>query len=206
MKIQLVLAVAAVALSACGQSSEPASAPAPKPAAPAAPVLTAAGPFNATKAGVGVVTDQTRFDMTALEKAFPGSRAETTFLVTPDNMVPVLSLSGENGLVVDVVEKNMLNRVGLINVLGGPVVGPGGEKIGSARSETSFTDEQCEAGKDQNYMTRTLCRRADDPNTTYVFKGKGPSAKIVAIRWMATGEVVPDASLAPVYNDGRKVR
>ncbi len=206
MKIQFVLAAAVVALSACGQASEPASAPAPKPAAPAAPAPTAAGPFKATKAGVGVVTDQTRFDMTTLEKAFPGARAETTFLVTPDNMVAVLSLSGENGLIVDIVEKNMLNRVGLINVLGGPIVGPGGEKIGSLRSETTFTDAQCEPGKGQNDMTRTLCRRADDPNTTYVFKGKGPAAKIVAIRWMATGEVLPDASLAPVYNDGRKVR
>lgn len=206
MKFQFVLAAAAVALSACGQASEPASAPTPQTVAPPAPALTAAGPFNATKAGVGVVTDQTRFDMTALEKAFPGARAETTFLVTPDNMVPVLSLSGENGLIVDVVEKNMINRVGLINVLGGPVVGPGGEKIGSLRSETAFTDAQCEAGKGQNYMTRTLCRRAEDPNTTYVFRGKGPSAKIVAIRWMAPGEVLPDASLTPVYNDGRKVR
>ncbi|ATQ41057.1 hypothetical protein [Caulobacter mirabilis] len=206
MKMPFVLAAAAVALAACGEASEPASAPAPKPAAPAAPALTAAGPFQATKTGVGAVTDQTRFDMGALEKAFPGARAETTFLVTPDNMVAVLSLSGENGLIVDVVEKNMLNRVGLINVLGGPVVGPGGEKIGALRSETSFTDAQCEAGKGQNYMTRTLCRRADDPNTTYVFKGKGPSAKIVAIRWLAPGEALPDASLAPVYNDGRKVR
>lgn len=202
MKSYLLLAVAAAALSGCGQS-EP--APAPAPAAPPPPPLTSAGPFKATTAGVGLVTGSTHFDLSTIEKAFPGSRAEATWIEGTTELIPVLSVTGEHDLALDVMSAPTSTAVGLVVVHGGPVAGPDGETFGKARSETAFTDAQCEAGKGR-YGGKTLCHRADDAATTYVFGGAGPSAKIVQIRWQAPGITSADYDKAPLKWGGGKVR
>lgn len=201
MKSYLILA-AAVALSACGPS-EP--TPAPAPVAPPAPALTSAGPFKATQAGVGLVTSQTRFDLSTIEKAFPGARAEGTWIEGTTELIPVLSVTGEHDLALDVMSVEKGTTVGLIVAHGGPVAGPDGESFGKARSETAFTDAQCTAGTGR-YGGKTLCKRADDTATTYVFDGAGPSAKIVQIRWQAAGVTSADYEKAPLKWGGGKVR
>jgi len=204
LKPYLILAAAAVALSACGETSEPASAPAPV-AAPTPPPLTSAGPFKATKAGVGLLTGETRATVTLVEKAFPGAKAEGTWIEGTTELIPVLSVTGEHDLALDVMTAPKSNSVGLIVVHDGPVVGPDGETFGSKRSETTFTDAQCEAGKGR-YGGKSLCHRADDPATAYVFDGAGASARIVQIRWQQPGVSSPDWDKAPLKWGGGKVR
>lgn len=202
MRPYLILA-AAVALSACGQS-EPAPAPAPA-APPAPPPLTSAGPFKATQNGVGLVTAESRANITVIEKAFPGATAQGTWIEGSTELIPVVSVTGEHDLSMDVMSRPKGTTVGLIIVHGGPVTGPDGETFGSKRSETAFTDAQCEAGKGR-YGGKTLCRRADDTATAYVFDGAGASAKIVQIRWQVPGVTSADWDKAPLKWGGGKVR
>jgi hypothetical protein len=203
MKSYLILAAAAVALSACGPS-EPASAPAPV-APPAPPPLTSAGPFTATQAGVGLITAESRANITVIEKAFPGATAQGTWIEGSTELIPVVSVAGEHDLSMDIMSRPKGTTVGLIVVHAGPVAGPDGETFGSKRSETSLAAAPCEAGKGR-YAGKTLCHRPDDAATAYVFDGAGPSAKIVQIRWQVPGVVSADWDKAPLKWGGGKVR
>lgn len=203
MKPYLILAAAAVALSACGQS-EPATAPAPV-AAPAPPPLTSAGPFKATQNGVGLITPESRANITVIEKAFPGATAQGTWIEGATELIPVVSVTGEHDLSLDVMSVPEATTVGLILVHAGPVSGPGGETFGAKRADTAFTDAQCEAGEGR-YGGKTICHRADDTATAYVFDGAGPAAKIVQIRWQKPGVASADWDKAPLKWGGGKVR
>lgn len=188
--LSLIAPLALLVLGACELGNNPPQAP--EAATPAAPPVTAEGPFAVTNDGVGGLGVDSKLFIADIEKAFPGSRAIETYVDGP-TIVAVLSVSGEHDLSMDVIPANGSNTIGAIVVRGGPVVGPGGGKIKGKLAEAGVTADQCSPGKGR-YKGKQVCAPAGAPRVSYIASG----GVIREIYWSSGNEAVGVASPRPI--------
>lgn len=175
----VLLAAPLLLLAACGEAPAPAAPAAPAPPPP--PPLTSAGPFKVSDAGVGVLTADTRFYIPDIQKAFPGSTAIETYIDGPV-VIAALSVTGENGLKMDMMSAAGTNNVASVYIYGGPVVGPGGGTIKGKAADAGLTADQCEKGAGR-YAGKLVCTPAGAKNVSYIVRGNVASGTIQEIFW-----------------------
>jgi hypothetical protein len=179
MTPRLAALAAVLALAACGEAPPPTAPAAPAPPPP--PPLTAAGPFKVSDAGIGVLTADTRFFIPDVQKAFPGSTAIETYIDGPE-VIAALSVSGENGLKMDMMSAKGTNNVAAVYIYGGPVVGPGGGTIKGRIADAGVTADQCEKGAGR-YAGKLVCTPAGAKNVNYIVRGSAAGGTIQEIFW-----------------------
>lgn len=185
MTLRPLCLIALLALGACELGNNPPEAPAAEEtAAPPAPKVGPEGPFQVANDGVAGLTAASRLYIPAVQTAFPGATVKETYSGEGSDLTAVLTVTGENDLSLDVLP-GPRGSIGAVVAYGGPVVGPGGGKIGGKLADTGLTPAQCKPGGGQ-FSGRQICSPADAPKTAYVVAG----GVIRQIYWSSGGETV----------------
>lgn len=169
-----ILSAAGLVLAAagCGRPVEPSplGAPAPRIAAPFdGAVLTV------TEAGAGPISRDTPFSAPAIAALFPNAEVTSRDLPWSASMVPAI-LVRQRDLVVRIDGDPETGLITRVHASGENARGPNGERLHDRGGPTSFSPDQCRAGRPDQVLT-AVCRRTADSHValTYTLGDFAPS-------------------------------
>jgi len=175
----------ALAALVCGCTRGPGQEP---PAPPQA--AWRSGPIQVARWGVGPIRPMTFFEAPRIRELFPTAKVkEAQIRVSDDETMAVITVEqgGQPLLEIDDGTRYAPGTddplIGKVRAVGGPVVGPGGERLNLSWKAAKFDLSQCEIGTEHD-ANRVICARPGDGLVTYVFAVPG---------W--DSEEVPPASL-----------
>jgi hypothetical protein len=164
--------VAAALTSGCtgGPAREP-PAPAPKP--------YVSGPIPIGRWGVGPIRAGTYFESPRIQDLFPKAQVRDGVIrISDDETMAVITVEqdGVRLLEIDDGTRNAPGTddpmIGQVRAVGGPVRGPGGERLKLSWKDSRFDLSQCEIGSDHD-VDSVVCARPGDGQVTYVFAVPG---------------------------------
>jgi hypothetical protein len=163
---------AAVLLQACSPSPLK-ETPAPRPA----PYRS--GPIAVGVWGVGPIRKATYFESPRIQELFPRARvSDGTVRVSDDETMAVITVA-QDGVDLLEIDDGTANApgttdpmIGAVRVLGGPVQGPHGERIGLTWTAAHFDLTECDIGADRDRNT-VFCARPGEGAVTYQFAVPG---------------------------------
>jgi hypothetical protein len=166
------LMAAAVLLQACAPS------PLKQAAAPkAAPYQS--GPLPVGVWGVGPIRAATYFESPVIRALFPAAQvSDGNVRVSDDETMAVITVAqaGVEMLEIDDGTGNAPGTndpmIGSVRVLGGPVQGPHGERLGMSWNAAHFDLSECDLGSDRDRNT-VFCARPGAGAVTYQFAVPG---------------------------------
>jgi hypothetical protein len=174
---------AAVLLQACSPSPLKQTA-APKPAPYRAGLL----PIGVW--GVGPIRRATYFEAPRIRELFPLAKvSEGTVRVADDETLAVINVAQDGAAILEIDDSATDTpdgadpKIGAVRVLGGPVQGPQGERIGMSWKAARFDLTECDLGAQRDRNT-VFCARPGEGAVTYQFAVPG---------W--DSEEIPPASL-----------
>lgn len=162
-------AVLIAAVLADGCSGPPPAGP-PPPATPYRSGLLRIGPW-----GVGPIRRQTYFESPLIRSLFPAAQVEdATVRVSFDETEAAITVE-QDGVEMLEIEDGTSNvpgtddpEIGAVRALGGPVVGPDGERIGMSWKAARLDLSDCEMGVDRDADT-IICARPRAGAVTFYF-------------------------------------
>jgi hypothetical protein len=167
----VVLALAML-LGACAPSPQSEGA-APKPS----PYRS--GPLSIGVWGVGPIRATTYFEAPRIQELFPSAQVgDGTSRISNDETTAVIAvnLKGVRVLEIDDGTTNAPGTtdpmIGSIRAIGGPVLGPHGERLGLAWRDAHMDLSECEVGVDRDANT-VICARPGEGAVTYQFAVPG---------------------------------
>ena len=167
----VVLALAML-LCACAPSPQTEGA-APKP------LPYRSGPLLIGVWGVGPIREATYFEAPRIQDLFPTAQvADGTARISHDETTAVITvaLNGVQTLEIDDGTGNAPGTtdpmIGSIRAIGGPTLGPHGERLGLAWRDAHMDLSECEVGVDRDANT-VICARPGEGAVTYQFAVPG---------------------------------
>jgi hypothetical protein len=164
----------AMAALVCGCTRGPGQEP---PAPPQAAYR--AGEIQVAHWGVGPIRPMTFFEAPRIRELFPDARVkEAEIRVAPDETMAVITVEqdGERLLEIDDGTRYAPGAddplIGKVRAVGGPVRGPGGERLNLSWKASKFDLSQCEIGTGHD-ANAVICARPGDGLVTYVFAVPG---------------------------------
>jgi hypothetical protein len=181
-----------VVLGLCAITWACAPSPIKEPAAPkAAPYR--AGPILAGAWGVGPIRARTFFESPRIRELFPlADVRDGVARIAPDETTAVITVTqaGVQLLEIDDGAGNVPGTndptIGSVRAVGGPVVGPHGERLGMLWRDAHLDLSECEVGVERDANT-VICARPGEGAVTYQF----------AIPGWDSEEMPPDSALRP---------
>ncbi len=151
-----------VLLAACGRDGKAVGDPAP-------PVrLYTGGLMPLGHWGVGPIRADTLFEQPVLQGLFPDAKvSDSLFPIDADETLLTITVVQHGTTILEIDDSNAYapNRddplVGKVRLLGGPVRGPRGERIGMGWREAGFDLSQCELGQGRGADTLDCARRGE---------------------------------------------
>jgi hypothetical protein len=148
------------------------------------------GPLAVGDWGVGPIRSKTYFEAPRIGELFPDAQvSDGTVRVSADETMAVITVrqDGVEMLEIDDGPGNAPGTtdpmIGAVRVLGGPVQGPHGERLGLSWNAAHFDLAECDIGADRDQYT-VFCARPGEGAVTYQFAVPGYGS-----------EEVPPASL-----------
>jgi hypothetical protein len=148
------------------------------------------GEIQVARWGVGPIRPMTFFEAPRIRELFPEAKVEEAEIrVSQDETLAVITVTQHGRPLLEIDDGTRYAPgtddplIGKVRAVGGPVVGPGGERINLSWKAAKFDLSQCEIGTDHD-ANRVICARPGDGLVTYVFAVPG---------W--DSEEVPPASL-----------
>ena len=158
-----------VLIAACDRDGKGVGGPAP----PVRPY--AGGPVPLGHWGVGPIRADTLFEQPVIQALFPGAKVrDSLFPIAADEALLTITVVQHGTTVLEIDDSNAYapNRddplVGKVRLLGGPVSGPRGERIGLPWRDAGFDLSQCELGQGRGVDTLD-CARPGEGAITYDF-------------------------------------
>ena len=155
-----------LSLAACGRAPE---VPAP-PAVPYQGGVLAAGEW-----GVGPIRAGTYYEVPRIRELFPKAEVkESEIRLSEFETRGVISVTQDGAQLLEIVDGygNFPGtddpRIGSVRLVGGPVRGPHGERLGMPWKGAGFDLSQCELGTDRD-RDAMVCARSREGAITYVF-------------------------------------
>ena len=169
----LVVSALAVLLAACGRDGSHAGGRAP----PAQPYL--GGEVPLAHWGVGPMRADTYFEQPVIQDLFPNAKVrDSLYPIAADETLLTINVVQDGVTVLEIDDSNAYapNKddplVGKVRLVGGPVRGPRGERIGMPWREAGFDLSQCELGEGRAVDTLDCARRGEGA-ITYDFAIRG---------------------------------
>lgn len=175
--IRLILVVAALtAMGACAPTPPARTMPEPS----AQPYVD--GALIVGMKGMGPVRKTTYFETARIRDLFPKARIEeSTVQIDPldpkDTLDDIIVYSGATPMLeIDDGTRSAPGTddplIGQVRAIGGPVVGPRGEKLGMRWPTAQFDLSQCEIGE-KHQRGAIVCARPHEGSVTYIFAVPG---------------------------------
>jgi len=162
-----------VLLAACGRDAPGAGGPIP----PVQPYL--GGQVPLAHWGVGPIRADTLFEQPTLQALFPRAKvSDSLYPIAADETLLIITVAQDGATVLEIDDSNAFapNKddplVGKVRLLGGPVRGPRGERIGMSWRDAGFDLSQCELGEGRAVDTLDCARRGEGA-ITYDFAVRG---------------------------------
>jgi len=169
----LVVLPLAVLLAACGRDGGGAGGPPP----PVQPYLGGRVPLGHW--GVGPIRAGTLFEQPAIQALFPNAKvSDSLYPIAADETLLTIKVVQDGVTMLEIDDSNAYapNKddplVGKVRLLGGPVRGPRGERIGLLWRDAGFDLSQCELGEGRAVDTLDCARRGEGA-ITYDFAIRG---------------------------------
>ena len=129
--------------------------------------------------GIGPIRPLTYFERPTIKALFPTSKVkEVTVRIADDDTEAAITVT-QNGIPLLEIDDGSGNApgtddplIGQVRVLGGPVVGPGGERLSMSWTDAHFDLSQCEIGVDRD-RNSVICARRGEGAITYIFAVPG---------------------------------
>ena len=149
----------------------------PEPPPPALPYRS--GPLLIGPWGVGPIRRTTYFETPVIRRLFPAAQVDdTTVRVSFDETEAAIAVR-QDGVQMLEIEDGTANApgtddpmIGAVRALGGPMVGPGGERIGMSWKAAHFDLSECEMGADRD-SGLVVCARPRAGALTFYFVAPG---------------------------------
>ena len=162
-----------VLLAACERDGGRAGGPTP----PVQPYLGGVMPLGHW--GVGPIRADTYFEQPAIQALFPTAKvSDGLYAIAADETLLTINVVQDGVTMLEIDDSNAYapNKddplVGKVRLLGGPVRGPHGERIGMPWREAGFDLSQCELGEGRAVDTLDCARRGEGA-ITYDFAIRG---------------------------------
>jgi hypothetical protein len=172
----LPVVAAAAALAACSPTPPPRTMPEPS----AQPYVD--GPLIVGLKGMGPLRSTTYFEAPRIRDLFPKAKIEeSTVQIDPldpkDTLDDIIVYSGDTPMLeIDDGTRSAPGTddplIGQVRAIGGPVVGPRGERLGMRWRDAHFDLAQCEIGE-KHQRGRIVCARPHEGSVTYIFAVPG---------------------------------
>jgi hypothetical protein len=155
-------------------------APSPlKEGAPPPPTPYRSGPLAIGVWGVGPIRSSTYFEQPRIAELFPLGRArDGTVRIAADETTAVITVAQEGVQMLE-IDDGTANApgtndpmIGAVRAVGGPVLGPHGERLGLKWTDARFDLSECEIGVDRDANT-VICARPGEGAVTYQFAVPG---------------------------------
>jgi hypothetical protein len=164
----------------------------PAPAPQAAPYRS--GPLVVGVWGVGPIRQSTYFEAPRIRELFPLARvSDGSVRVADDETMAVITVAQDGGPLIE-IDDGTGNApgtddpiIGAVRVLGGPVQGPHGERLGLTWKAARFDLAECDVGAERDRNT-VFCARPGEGAVTYQFAVPGWDSQ----------EIPPDSLLRKV--------
>jgi hypothetical protein len=177
----------------------------------AAPKLAAyrSGPLTIGVWGVGPIRQTTYFESPLIRELFPGAQvSDGTVRIAPDQTSAVITVV-EDGVQMLEIDDGTSNTqgaadptIGQVRAVGGPVLGPHGERLGLTWRDAGFDLSECEIGSDRDANT-VFCARPGEGAVTYQFAVPGwDSEELPPTSAMRRGAYVKAIIWTPPSADG----
>jgi hypothetical protein len=150
------------------------------PEPPAKPYVD--GPLIVGLNGIGPIRKTTYFEPPRIHDVFPQAKVEEGIVqIDPldpkDTLDDIVVYHGSTPMLeIDDGTRNAPGTddplVGQVRAIGGPVVGPRGEKLGMRWPQAGFDLTQCEIGE-LHQRGRIVCARPHEGSVTYIFAVPG---------------------------------
>jgi hypothetical protein len=129
--------------------------------------------------GVGPIRPATYFEAPRIRELFPSAQVrDGTARLAPDETAAVITVA-QNGVQMLEIDDGTANApgtsdpmIGSVRAVGGPVLGPHGERLGLAWNAARFDLSECEIGVDRDANT-VICARPGEGAVTYQFAVPG---------------------------------
>jgi hypothetical protein len=158
---------AILCLSAC------APPPPPTPPPPATPY--SGGILTAEPWGVGPIRWNTYFESPQIQTLFPKAQVKDDEVrIADDETRAVITVSQDGAQLLEIVDGygNFSGtddpKIGTVRLVGGPVRGPHGERLGMGWKDAHFDLSECELGTDRD-SDAMICARPEEGSVTFVF-------------------------------------
>jgi len=173
-----VISVLVVAAALCACAPTPPARTMPEPSA--APYVD--GPLIVGLKGIGPIRKTTYFEPPRIRDIFPKARLQESIVqIDPldpkDTLDDIIVYSGAAPMLeIDDGTRNAPGTddplVGQVRAIGGPVIGPRGERIGMRWRDAHFDLTQCEIGE-KHQRGRIVCARPHEGSVAYIFAVPG---------------------------------
>jgi hypothetical protein len=157
-----------------------ACAPSPASRIPLAPPPQpyTGGPLIVGTVGVGPIRAETYFDTGRIARLFPAAKLRKGLIqldpLDPDDTLRVITIYQGETAVLEIDHGARRARgtgdplVGQVRAIGGPIVGPHGERLRMSWKDARLDLSQCEVG-DKRQKGALVCARPHEGSVTYVF-------------------------------------
>ncbi|MDR3510135.1 MAG: DUF1131 domain-containing protein [Caulobacteraceae bacterium] len=152
--------------------------PRPEPPEPApSPYLS--GTIQIGRWGVGPIRAETFFESPRIRELFPRAKVEDGVIrIAEDETMAVITVEQDGQKILEIDDGVRYAPgtddplIGQVRAVGGPVRGPGGERLNLSWKDAGFDLSQCEIGSEHD-ANAMVCARSGDGQVTYVFAVPG---------------------------------